>query len=174
MALTGITDERRVRYATWQYDDQGRAVSSEHAGGTDRNTLTFNADGSTTVTNPLGKQTTYHFTYLAGARRVDTVEGHATASCQGANKGYTYTDEGWVASKTDWKGNTTTYTYNAKGQEIARTEAAGTPQARTITTEWHPSLPVKTKITEPGRETLYTYDANGNVTKQTTRPLATP
>lgn len=172
LALTGITDERNVRYATWHYDDQGRAVSSEHASGADRNALTFNADGSTTVTNPLGKQTTYHFTYVAGARLVDTVEGHATASCQGANKGYTYTDEGRVASKTDWKGNTTTFTYNARGQEISRTEAAGTPARRVITTEWHPTLNVKTKITEPGRETIYTYDANGNITNKTTRPLA--
>ncbi|WP_160280166.1 DUF6531 domain-containing protein, partial [Cellvibrio mixtus] len=31
--LTGITDERGKRYATWAYDAQGRAISSEHAGG---------------------------------------------------------------------------------------------------------------------------------------------
>ncbi|WP_143517987.1 DUF6531 domain-containing protein, partial [Pseudomonas sp. PIC25] len=31
--LTGITDERGIRYATWTYDDQGRAISSEHANG---------------------------------------------------------------------------------------------------------------------------------------------
>src|SRR5690606_26020131 len=143
--LTGITDERGVRYATWTYDDQGRAISSEHAGGTDKTLLAFNADGSTTVTNPLGKQTTYHFDDIAGARRVTQVEGHATTSCEGANQNYTYTPEGWLASKTDWKGNTTTYSYNTFGQEISRTEASGTPEARTITTEWHPDFYVKTR-----------------------------
>ncbi|MGZ3241234.1 MAG: RHS repeat domain-containing protein, partial [Burkholderiaceae bacterium] len=32
-ALTGILDENGARYATWNYDAQGRAISSEHAGG---------------------------------------------------------------------------------------------------------------------------------------------
>lgn len=59
--LTGITDERGIRYATWTYDDQGRAVSSEHANGAEKITLRFNTDGSTTVTNALGKQTVYRF-----------------------------------------------------------------------------------------------------------------
>ena len=169
--LTGITDERGVRYATWTYDAQGRAISSEHAGGTDKTLLAFNADGSTTVTNPLGKQTTYHFDDIAGARRVTQVEGHATASCEGANQNYTYTPEGWLASKTDWKGNATTYSYNTFGQEISRTEASGTPDARTITTEWHPDFYVKTRVVEGGKETLYTYDDNGRLLSTTTNPL---
>ncbi|HRH79159.1 MAG TPA: hypothetical protein PK129_17590, partial [Cellvibrionaceae bacterium] len=61
-ALTGITDERGVRFATWKYDEKGRAISSEHAGGAEKTTLEFNADGSTTVTNALGKKTTFSFT----------------------------------------------------------------------------------------------------------------
>ena len=32
-AMTGITDENGTRFATYQYDSQGRAVSTEHAGG---------------------------------------------------------------------------------------------------------------------------------------------
>ncbi|MCP5251367.1 MAG: RHS repeat protein, partial [Burkholderiales bacterium] len=32
-ALTGITDENGVRYATYTYDAQGRAIVTEHAGG---------------------------------------------------------------------------------------------------------------------------------------------
>ncbi|MWK59251.1 hypothetical protein GO594_24965, partial [Pseudomonas otitidis] len=46
--LTGITDERGIRYATWTYDDQGRAISSEHAGGAEKVTVAYNADGSST------------------------------------------------------------------------------------------------------------------------------
>lgn len=170
--LTGITDERGVRYATWQYDAQGRAISSEHAGGAEKTSLTFNADGSTTVTNALNKQTIYRFDDVAGARRVVKVEGQPTANCAGANQNYTYTDEGWLASKTDWKGNKTTYAYNAKGQETSRTEAYGTPVAKTITTEWHPTLNLKTKVTEPDKETTYTYDQNGLLTGQKTRSIA--
>jgi YD repeat-containing protein len=170
-ALTGITDERGKRYATWAYDAQGRAISSEHAGGADKTLLTFNADGSTTVTNALNKKTIYRFDDIAGARRVVKVEGQPTANCAGANQDYTYTAEGWVASKTDWKGIKTTYQYNAIGQEISRTEAYGTAEARTITTEWHPTLYLKTKVTEPTQETTFTYDANGRLLNQSVRAL---
>ncbi|MBU3058370.1 DUF6531 domain-containing protein, partial [Pseudomonas indica] len=68
--LTGITDERGIRYATWTYDDQGRAISSEHANGAEKVTLSYNADGSTTVTNELGKQTVYRFQTIQGVRRI--------------------------------------------------------------------------------------------------------
>lgn len=168
-ALTGITDERGVRYATWTYDAQGRATSSEHAGGAEKTLLAFNADGSTTVTNALNKKTIYRFGDIAGARRVVKVEGQPTANCAGANQDYTYTPEGWIESKTDWKGIKTTFSYNTAGQEISRTEAFGTPEARTVTTEWHPTLFVKTKITEPGKETTYSYDANGRLLNQSTQ-----
>ncbi len=169
--LTGITDERGKRYATWAYDAQGRAISSEHAG-VDKTTLVFNADGSTTVTNPLGKKTVYRFDDIAGARRVVKVEGQPTANCAGANQNYTYTAEGWVESKTDWKGIKTTYQYNSLGQEISRTEAFGTSEARTITTEWHPTFYLKTKVTEPGKETTFSYDINGRLDNQSVRALS--
>ncbi|MBL3601831.1 MAG: RHS repeat protein [gamma proteobacterium endosymbiont of Lamellibrachia anaximandri] len=131
-ALTGITDGNGIRYATWTYDDQGRAISSEHAGGADRTDLTYNADGATTVTNPMGKQTTYHYQTINGAKRVTQVEGHPSANCQGANKAYTYNSYGFIETKTDWNGITTTYTRDSAGREINRTEATGTPQARVI------------------------------------------
>ena len=35
-ALTGITDERGIRYATWAYDTQGRANMGTHAGNAER------------------------------------------------------------------------------------------------------------------------------------------
>lgn len=169
--LTGITDERGIRYATWSYDAQGRAISSEHAGGAEKGTVVFNADGSTTLTDALNKQTIYRFDDVAGARRVVKVEGQPTANCVGANQDYTYTSQGWIASKTDWKGNKTTYLYNFKGQEISRTEAYGSPIAKTIKTEWHPTFNMKTKIIESDRETILIYDSNGLLLSQKTRWL---
>jgi len=170
-ALTGITDERGARYATWAYDAQGRAISSEHAGGAEKTLLAFNVDGSTTVTNTLNKQTIYRFDDIAGARRITKVEGQPTANCTGANQNYTYTPEGWIASKTDWKEIKTTFTYNALGQEISRTEAFGSAVAKTIVTEWHATLNLRTKVTEPDKETTYSYDANGLLLNQKTRSL---
>ncbi len=53
-ALTGIIDENHVRYATYQYNAQGKAISTEHANSTNKFSLTYNNDGSTTITDPLG------------------------------------------------------------------------------------------------------------------------
>lgn len=36
LLLSGIVDERGVRFASWTYDAKGRVLGSEHAGGTDR------------------------------------------------------------------------------------------------------------------------------------------
>lgn len=170
-ALTGITDERNKRFASWIYDDLGRAISSEHAGGAEKTLLNFNEDQSTTVTNSLGKKTTYFYSFVAGMLRVIKVEGESTSSCVGANKNYSFTTEGWLASKTDWRGVKTTYQYNSLGQEVSRTEAAGTLQSRTILTQWHPSLYLITKITEPRKETSYTYDSEGHLISTTVTSL---
>ncbi len=162
-ALTGIIDENNERYATWTYDDQGRAISSTHATGADNTTLAYNVDGTTTVTNALGKQTTYHFDVIHGVYKVTQVEGHPTANCAGANKNYTYDVNGFLSSKTDWNGNVTTYVHDARGLETSRAEGSGTPQARTITTEWHTDFRVPVRITEPDKITEFTYDTNGRL-----------
>ncbi len=169
--LTGITDETGIRYATWAYDTSGRAVSSEHAGGLDKSTLIFNTDGSVTTTNPLGKATTFRFTTIHGVKKVTDVSGHATASCVGANQAYTYDINGYLASKTDWQGNVTTYVHDTRGLEISRTEAAGTPQARTITTDWHVTFRLPVKVIKPGQITDYIYDTQGRLISQTTRTI---
>ena len=155
--LTGITDERGVRFGTWDYDDQGRANSSEHAG-QERTDLVFNADGSTTVTNPLGKQTTYHFAEIEGLKRVTQVEGHASANCLAANKDYSYYANGLLETRTDWQGVTTRFEYNDRGLKTRRIEAEGTPQERITTWTWDPTKPLNLTRTEGGKTTTYQYN----------------
>ena len=178
-ALTGITDERGIRFATWSYDSQGRAISSEHHGSTEKVTLDYthiddSADSRVTATNALGKQTTYHFTTIHGVRKVTQVEGHQSAHCAAANKAYTYDPSGFLASKTDWLGRLTSYTRNTKGQELTRTEATGSPEERLFTTEWHPTLNLPVKITSLNREFIYTYDAEGNLLSKHVVNLTSP
>ncbi len=178
--LTGITDANGNRFASWSYDSAHRAISSTHHNGPDdidRHTVDYTylndtTDPRSTVTNPLGKKTTYHFTTIHGVRKVTQVKGHPSSNCAAANKNYSYDNNGFLASKTDWKGNTTTYVRSNKGQELSRTEAVGTPQERTITTEWHATFNLPVKITEPGRETAFTYDANGHQMSQTVTEMA--
>ncbi|OEC48542.1 hypothetical protein A9G05_26075 [Pseudomonas sp. ENNP23] len=161
-----MTDERGIRYATWAYDDQGRAISSEHAGGAEKVTVAYNADGSSTVTNALGKRTTYRFQTIQGVRRITAIEGEPSANCPNSNATFTYDDRGLVKTRTDNKGHVTTFDYNERGLEVSRTEAFGTPQARTVTTTWHPMLFLPLTVTEPDRITTYRYDDQGRQLSQ--------
>jgi YD repeat-containing protein len=162
--LTGITDENGDRYATWAYDSEGRAIRSEHAGNAERVEFTYNPEGTTTVTDAAGAERIYHFTVQQGQMKVDHIEGDRCTTCSaGGIQAYTYDSNGFVASKTDWNGNTTTYTRDSQGRELSRTEASGTPQARTITTTWDTSLNKPLTVTEPEQLTEYTYDAEGRL-----------
>ena len=167
-ALTGITDENGVRFATWAYDDDLRGVLSEHAGGAERTTIAYDdANATRTVTNALGKQTTYHFTTLNAVPKVTLVEGHASANCGAADREYTYTSKGFVASAVDWNGVQTNYVHSLVGLETSRTEAVGTPEQRTITTSWNETLRLPTRIVAPGRTTDLAYDADGRLLTRT-------
>ncbi|WP_235154351.1 DUF6531 domain-containing protein [Pseudomonas nitroreducens] len=107
--LTGISDGNNVRIATWGYDSQGRAISSEHAGGTERGEVTYNADGSTTVKNEYGKTTKLRFQAIQGVKRVTSIEGEASPNCPYSNSSFTYNAQGLLKTRTDAKGNVTTY-----------------------------------------------------------------
>ncbi len=166
-AMTGMTDERGIRVATYGYDAQGRAVSTEGANGSDKYTVSFNADDTVTTTNPFGKQTTYTFETFKGIRRIVSVEGHQSAHCAAANKAYGYDVNGWLVSKTDWEGNLTTYTRDGRGLVTSMTEAAGAPEARTITYTYDAVYRLPDVITEPGLSTDYNYDVQGRMVSET-------
>ncbi|NYZ69841.1 RHS repeat protein, partial [Endozoicomonas sp. SM1973] len=165
--LTGITNANNQRYATWEYDSKGRATVSKHAGDVDEFTFSYPDENSTTVTNPLGKKTTYHFEEINGFRKVKSVEGHASANCLAANKNYEYFDSGLLKSKTDWQGVKTTYQYNDRGLTTEKVEAAGTLQARTTTTQWHNQFFLPIQVSEPGKLTTYQYTEAGQLQSTT-------
>ena len=178
--LTGITDETNQRFATWAYDAQGRAVSSEHAGGVEKFTVDYSyiddaTDPRITVTNPLNKQTTYHFETINGRRLTTLIEGHATATCPEVDRSNTYDENGFRDLAVDWNGILTDFDHDERGLEIQRIEAVGTPEQRIITTAWHPDFRLPTEITEPNKTTTFTYDTNGNLLSRTeTDTGATP
>ncbi|WP_447795398.1 DUF6531 domain-containing protein [Pseudomonas farris] len=165
--LTSMTDERGVTYASWSYDDHGRAISSAHANGAEKTNIKYNLDDSVTVTNALGKHTNYKFGFFQGVKRITSVNGEPTANCPSSNSTFTYDERGLLKSKTDNNGNITTYIHNDRGLEISRTEASGTADSRIITTEWHPTLFLPVRITQPNRLIQYTYNAEGRQLTQT-------
>jgi RHS repeat-associated protein len=159
--LTGITDENGNRFATYTYDDQGKAISSEHAGGVNRVTLNY-ANGSTDVTDALGASKTYSFQTILGMVKTSGLTQPCT-SCGGSNKATTYDANGNINSRTDFSGNRTNYTYdlsrNLETQRVEGLDASGaaTPATRTINTEWHPTWRLPKRIAEPLKITTYYY-----------------
>lgn len=162
--LTGVTDETGARYATYRYDAQGRAISSEHAGGVDGVALGYNANGTTTVTDARGTVRTYSFQTVLGVRKNTTLSQPCVSGCGPSAATTTYDANGNVASRTDFNGVKTTYVYDVtRNLETSRTEASGTPEARTITTQWHPTFRLPVRVTEPIRRTDFSYDGQGNL-----------
>ncbi len=194
--LTGITDENSVRFATWNYDSKGRAISSEHAGSVDKYAVTtFTADASgnpvsSTITDPLGTARTQNFTTILGVVKSTGVSQPGGSGCGAASSAMTYDANGNVASRADFNGNKTCYAYDlTRNLETARVEGLASsascptdlvnyvPTAnsaeRKILAAWHPTFRLPIKITEPGRETNTTYDpVSGNVLTRTLKDLA--
>jgi YD repeat-containing protein len=128
-------------------------------------------NGITTVTDSLGHATQYHYAALFGVRHVTTTVGGPCDAC-GANAAhFTYDANGFVSSQTDFNGNITSYQRDAQGRELSRTEASGTPEARTVTTTWDTALNKPLTIEEPGRRMTYSYDTTGKVLSSTIEPV---
>ncbi len=176
-ALTGITDEKNIRYAAWSYDSQGRAISSQHAGGADLTTLSYGS-GTTTVTDAFG---TARVTTLQTV--LDVVRGSAISQpdgsgCSAAFNALTYDANGNVASRTDFNTNKTCYVYDtARNLETKRVEALTsgavcatvltTPPSptmanpvRTINTQWHSYWRLPVMVAEPLKITTYVYNGD--------------
>jgi RHS repeat-associated protein len=163
--LTGLIDENGVRFATWSYSGQS-VTSSEHAGGVDHYGIVYNGDISRTVTDPLNTARTYTLALVAGQRRYTTASSTCSGCGESASVGYDA--NGNYSQRTDFNGRRTDFVNDlTRNLEISRTEASGTPKARTITTQWHPTFRLPTLITEPNRTTGFTYNSLGNVLTKT-------
>ncbi len=169
-ALTGIMDENGVRYGTYRYDANGKAISTEHStGGVDRYQVSYAADGSSaSIIDPLDTARTTHFNTVLGVVKSTGSDQPAGSGCNAASLRISYDVNGNIASRTDFNGNVTVYTYDLnRNLEIKRTEASGTPLARTISTQWHATLRLPIKRAEPKKLTTLTYDSHGNVLTRT-------
>jgi RHS repeat-associated protein len=167
-ALTGITDERGNRLATYTYDAYSRVIAETHAGGANQMTVSFNDAATTrTVTNALGKQSIYRYSLRNSRYMLDRIDGQASTNVPAASYILAYNAAGHITSRTDWRGIVTSYVRDAIGLETSRTEASGTPQARTITTTWDTAKRLPTQITWPGRRIDFAYDTQGRLLTRT-------
>ncbi len=143
--LTGLSDRAGNRYATWGYNDLGYAVSSEHADGIEKVTLSYEMPethgeiGTTHVTNSEGVVSTYRWQQMSdnGESRLVSSMGSGCATCPPTGYKYTYDQLGRLLSSTkvandniDQVLGSVVYQYDQQGRlaEVRRTNMAGRDQ----------------------------------------------
>ena len=168
-ALTGVIDEAGVRYATYAYDDQGRAITSELTAGADRYQFQYQANGQTTVLTPDGGSSVYSFLKQNGVL-LPTGVSAPCPTCGNTALSTSYDSNNNATSKTGYDGSTTSYTYDTLGRETQRIEGAGTANAKTTTTEWDQQQGSVSRMATPNKIEAFSYDANGNLLSHTVTP----
>ena len=180
-ALTGITDENTTPYATYSYDALGRvSVTARLATPTqqvDRYSLTYGS-GSASVTDPLGVQRTFSFQSVANVLRATAVSQAGSWLAQHNHSATTYDANGNVSSRLDFNGKKVCYSYDlsrnletGRAEGILSTETCGAvmgtlpsrADVRKVSTQWHPTWRLPTKVAEPGRITTHAYNGDGGV-----------
>ena len=167
--LTGIYDESGIRWGTFAYDAQARAISTSLAGGADHHDVGYAGGGAASVTDPLGTPRTYGYSFSQGKLAVTSASLPSSGgSSDAANR--VQNALGLIDSETDFRGFVTSHQWDiTRRLPLSTTQAFGTPEARTTTTEWHPQWRLPVKFMQTGRETSYTYDSLGNVLTQSVK-----
>jgi RHS repeat-associated protein len=159
---TGTTDNRyRTSYT---YHPTGQLLTQTNPdGGTVRNTYSNGTEGASGGLTPSGLLLT-------------------TSDPRAAETRYSYFHNGDIAKITEPSGLVTSFTYDALGRVISRTETSDAYPSGLATTYTYDALNHVTSITEPAstdsvtgtrhqRKTTLTYDADGNVTATTVEDL---
>ncbi|WP_162258708.1 DUF6531 domain-containing protein, partial [Lysobacter sp. Root96] len=181
-SLTGIVGEDGVRYASFSYDYSGNATSTEHAGGVDKVTVTYNGGGNATVVDANGASRTYAFTQAFQVPRLTSVQEPCPACVGGVGtRSVTLDGNGYANVLTDTAGVTTDYDHDARGLQTRRVDSANNASAkRTIETDWHAALRVPTERRSYNAanalvgKTAWTYNARGQALTSTAIDPATP
>jgi len=179
--LSGIVDERGIRYATWGYDGSGRGILSFHGTGApmnqevDRTDLYYDSATQTRVKDALGQMRTYVHTGVYGERTV-TGASLPCATCGNA-AATTYDANGYKNLVTDFRGIVTDFDIDARGLETRRIDVANTTcpasmpnclaDKRTTETDWSAAfrVPTERRIRNAAGTiesiTRYAYNARG-------------
>jgi len=170
--LTGMMDESDNRIATTSYDGSYRAIASSIGGSVNAlaTQVTYNTDGTSVTTYPLGNTSTMGFTQTGGINQVTSLSQSCNPDCNYPSKSVTYDANGYPASRTDFNNNLTTTTYDSYGEIQTEVDGSGTSSQRTINTTWDTNLReplLRTVLDENGTavtKTAWTYNASGQVT----------
>lgn len=167
-ALTGILDETPVRYATYDYDMQGRAIGTQHAGGVEHYSVTYKnppewhiaetydsaanviwrdhywvVPEGITVTTPNDQVTTLAASGILGVPRHTGQSQPAGSGCAASSSQQSYDANGNVASADDFNGRRTCYGNDLnRNLELVRVDGLANTQVCTGVTSTNATLPV--------------------------------
>lgn len=168
--VTGITDENGNQLATYTYQADGKASSSESAGGAGRITLDYQPN-RTVVDMPLGSERTYELSRAApsGLTRLDRVieDGLVTE----------YLFDGQrptiASAEIDPNGNRTDFEFDALNRATRVVRGVATPETTITETDWNDThnRPSQIRFLD-GSQTVvkqidFTYNADGQVFTRT-------
>jgi YD repeat-containing protein len=172
-ALTGITDEMNQRYATFGYDTNWRAISTEHAGGVNRYSTSYTSppyiliteqyDGTanavfryydwqlpqgTVVTGPSGAASNWSATSLLNKNYLTGQSQPAGSGCAASTSNQTYDANGNVASADDFNGSRACYVSDpSRNLETTRVEGLSNTGACSDVTSTNATLPAGSRKT---------------------------
>lgn len=172
--LTGIIDEESNRYATWEYDDDGKGKTSYRGTDKEKVAFTYNLDGTTDLVigdDAQGNNSarTYNMVLQQNRRVLSLLSGSSCGTCAaGTIADRSYDAEGFVYETGDWNGNLTRTARNSEGLVETLTEAVGSNVERVTATTWLSGYRLPDVVTSPlGKTTDYDYFPNGDLQKVT-------
>ncbi|MCU7864314.1 MAG: DUF2235 domain-containing protein [Candidatus Thiodiazotropha sp. (ex Lucinoma borealis)] len=175
--LTGITDERGIRYATWAYDDQDRAILSTHADQVGQVTLDFSTPGETQVTDSQGKVSLYTTEVRDGVALVTAIHGPGCSSCGKGDVRYRYNERLQLSEIATKEGITKRYKYDEQGRTFAVSQQTTDGSVRKVAryeynndSALKPGAVLHPSINPQGEHRIETrYNHQGQVTQITER-----
>ncbi|MCM8857766.1 MAG: DUF6531 domain-containing protein [Candidatus Thiodiazotropha sp.] len=175
--LTGITDERGIRYATWAYDNQDRAILSTHADQVGQVKLDFSTPSETKVTDSQGKVSRYTTEVRDGVALVTAIHGPGCSSCGKGDVSYRYNEQLQLSEIATQDGIIKQYSYDEQGRTTAVIQQVTGGVSQTIVrheytddTVLKPSAVIHPSVHPQGEHRIETrYNASGQTTELTER-----
>lgn len=167
--ILSVTDAQSRVIESHTYDSNRRGLTSSRANGVDSVTVSYPAEGTTTVTDSASNTTTYGYTFAQAGRYVSAVAGPACASCYPqTTSSYGYDANGNRTSTVDGNGNTITYTTDANSNQTSMSTTLANGQIATWHWTYNNFAEVLTTTDPLGNVTTNFYDPKGNLLTTTT------
>jgi len=131
--LTGIVDENGDRYSWYEYDSDGKAISTTHIDGNDKVEVSYVAPGVAEVSyyvassSELSRTERLTYTKVSGRYTKSSREIIFCRDCELAKEEWLYTYKGELNYHRDMNGNET-YNFSMYGNKSETTEAYGTAE----------------------------------------------